>query len=71
MLKCLDELENDPCETFPGNLENGATAGYMSDLGNSPEVFHGEIKQRVYDEQRKFLGNYKTVLDKEEDSIKS
>ena len=38
--------------------------GYGADLGNSPEVFPGKTKRRVYDEQRRFLGNYKTVLGK-------
>ena len=35
-------------------------------MWNAPEVAHGE-KQRVYDEQRLFLGNYKTAPCKEED----
>ena len=39
----------------------------MSDLGDSPEVSPGEIKQRVCDEKGQFLDNYKTVLGKEED----
>ena len=38
----------------------------MSDLGNFPEVSHVEVKQRLYDEQRQFLRNYKTFLRKEE-----
>ena len=65
MLKCIDELGNDPDEKFLGNHENEDTVGYMSDLGTCPEVLHGEIKPRVYDEKRKFVGNYKTVLGKE------
>ena len=48
------------------NLENGEAVGGKSDLGNFHEVFHGETKQRVYDEQRELVGNYKTVLCKEE-----
>ena len=34
----------------------------MSDLRNYPEVSSGKTKQRVYDEQRQFVGNYKTVV---------
>ena len=64
-------LENDNGGTCLCDLENGATVGYMSDLGNCPEVFHGEIKQRVRDEQRQFRGNYKTGLVKEVDLQKN
>ena len=35
-------------------------------MGNYPEVFHVETKQRFYDEQRQILCNYKTALGKEE-----
>ena len=35
-------------------------------MGNCAEVFTGKTKQRVCDEQREFLGNYKTVVGKEE-----
>ena len=38
----------------------------MSDLGKRPEVFHGKTKQRIYDDQRQFLGNYKIAVVKEE-----
>ena len=52
--ECLEEMENDTDETFLGNLENGATIGYMSDLGNSPQVPHGEVLRRVYDDHGSF-----------------
>ena len=52
--KCIEEMENDTDETFLGNLENGATIGYMSDLGNSPQVPHGEVLRRVYDDHGSF-----------------
>ena len=55
-------MENDQDKKFLRNLENGATMGYASDLGNSTERCPGKTKQRVYDEQRRFLGNYKTAL---------
>ena len=61
-IKCLDELGSDAYSNFIRNLENGDTVGYMADLGNFPEVFNGETKRRVYDEQRQFLGNYKTDI---------
>ena len=64
--KCLAERENDPRPKFLGNLENGATTGYMSDLGNCPEVFTDVTKLRVIDEKRQILGNYKTSVGKEE-----
>ena len=67
LLGCLAELGNDPDKKFLRNLEGGDTIGYKSDAGTSLDVFHGKTKQRVYDEQRLFLGNYKTVLGKEED----
>ena len=65
LLRCLAELENDAGKQFLQNLENGATIGYDSDLGNCPEVSHGNTKHRVYEEQRRFLGNYKAGLGKE------
>ena len=65
-IKCLAGLENDTDSNFPGNLENGATVGYMSDLGKYQNVMPGKTKRRVYDAQRKFLGNYKTAIGKEE-----
>ena len=46
------------------NLHIGETIGYNEDLGSRPEVSSGKIKQRVYDDPREFLGNYKTVLGK-------
>ena len=57
---------SDADKKFLRNLENGDTIGCKSDMRNFPEVFPGETKQRVYDEQCLFLGDYKTVLDKEE-----
>ena len=32
----------------------------------SPDVFHGKTKRRVYGEHRRFEDNYKTVLGKED-----
>ena len=58
LLLRLSELENDTGKKFLRNLENGDTVCYKSDCGNSPEAFHGETKQRVWNEQREFLGNY-------------
>ena len=66
LLGCLAELENDPGKKLLRTLENGATIGYKSDMGNCPEGSSGETKQRVYDGQPLFLGNYKTVSGKEE-----
>ena len=51
---------------FLRNLENGATIGYKLELGNFQEFHMAKTKQRAYDEQRECLGNYKTVLFKEE-----
>ena len=65
LISSLAEVENDPDKKFLQNLENSATVGYETDLGNSPRSPPWETKQRVYDEQRRFLGNYKTVLGKE------
>ena len=65
-LSTIADFENDPDKDFLKNLANRATIGYETSLGNSPEVFPDEAKQRVYDDQRSFLGNYKTVLCKEE-----
>ena len=65
-LSAIAELENDPGKIFLQNLHNGATIGYEKDLGSCPEVFPGKTKQRIYDDPREFLGNYKTVLGKEE-----
>ena len=65
-ISSLAELENDADKKFLQNLENGAAIGYETDLWNFPEVFTGKTKRRVYDEQRRFQGNYKTVLGKEE-----
>ena len=45
----------------------GETIGYDKCLGTPPEVFHGKTKQRIYDDQRSFLCNYKTTLGKEEE----
>ena len=39
----------------------------MPDLGNGPGIFPVEIKQRRYDGQGQFLGNYKAGLCKEGD----
>ena len=36
-----------------------ATTAYNEDIGNPPQVFPGETKQRVYDDARDFLINYK------------
>ena len=62
-LSAIAELENDPGEEFIKNLENGGEIGCETDLGNCTEV---KTKQRVYGEQRSFLGNYKTILGKAE-----
>ena len=64
--KCLEGLEKGPDSDLLGNLEIGATTGHMSDLRISPEGIHRRTKRRVYDEQRRFVGNYKTVVGKEE-----
>ena len=64
-LSIIAELENDTDKGFLQNLHKGATIGYSECLGTFPEVFPGKTKQRVYD-RRNFLGNYKTVLGKEE-----
>ena len=53
-ISSLSELENDPDKKFLQNLENGATIGYETDLGNSPGVSPDKTKQRVYGEQRSF-----------------
>ena len=58
----MAELEKGPDKKFLQNLQNGATIGYESDLGSLHEVRPDKTKQRVYDEQRRFLGNYKTAL---------
>ena len=63
--KCLADLGNDRYSKFLGNLENGATIGYMSDLGNCPEVSPCGAKQRVCAEKRQFLRNGKTAIGKE------
>ena len=61
-LSAISELENDSGEVFLQNLHKGATIGYNECLGTCPEVFPGKTKQRVYDDQRNFLGNYKNGL---------
>ena len=66
MLKRLDGLSNDKGKNSLGSLENGATIGYMSDFGDCAEVSDGEMKQRLYDDRMQLLGNYKTVLSKED-----
>ena len=66
LLGRLAELANDADKKFLQNLENGATIWYKSDMWNFPGVFPGATKQRVYDEQRLFLGNSKTAVRKEE-----
>ena len=58
-LSAIAELENDPEKVFLQNIHNGATIGYEKDLGSRPEVFPGETKQRICDDPREFLGNYK------------
>ena len=65
-LSAISELENDPEKEFLQSPHKGATIGYEKCLGACPEVFHGKTKQRVYDDQRSFLCNYKTVVCKEE-----
>ena len=57
LISSLAEVENDPDKKLLKNLENGATIGYETDLGNCPEVAPDKTKQRVYEEQRRFLGN--------------
>ena len=66
LLGCLAELENDPGKKTMRNLGNGDTIVYKSDMGDFPEVFDSKKKHRVYDEQREFLCNCRTVLGKEE-----
>ena len=61
----MGELENDTGKCRLCNLGNGATRGYNKDLGNAPEVPTEATKQRVYDEARDFLRNYKTAICKE------
>ena len=57
----------DPDSNLLGDLAKGSTFGYMSDFGKSPRSPPPyETKQRVYDEQRQFLGNYKDVVVKED-----
>ena len=58
-LSAIAELENDPDKVFLQNLHNGATIGYNECLGSCPEVSPGKIKQRIYDDPREFLCNYK------------
>ena len=65
LLSAIAELENDTGEEFIKSRKRGEI-GYETDLGNFPDVFTGEAKQRVYGEQRSFLVNYKTVIGKEE-----
>ena len=65
-VKWLADLETDSEKDFLGIPMNGATTGYDTDLGNCQDVVHGETKQRVYDNARDFLGNYKTVIGKED-----
>ena len=65
-LSIIEDLEDDPDKEFLKNLHNVETIGYETSLRNCPEVFPGKTKQRVYDDRRSFLGNYKTVLGKEE-----
>ena len=65
LLYRLEELENDAGRKFLQNLDNGDTIGYKSDLGNLPEVFHGE-QNSVSTTNREFLVNYNTVLGEEE-----
>ena len=65
-LSAIAELGNGPGKVSLQNLRNWATIGYEEDLGSCPEVFPGKTKRRIYDDAREFLGNYKTVLGKEE-----
>ena len=66
MLDFPAELEEDPGKNLLRDLENGDTIGYKAELGNCPEVSHVKLKQRVCDAAREFLGDYKTVLGKED-----
>ena len=65
-ITAIAEIENDPGKVFLQNLHNRATIGYEKSLRSRPEVFPVIAKQRVYDDPMGFLGNYKTVLGKEE-----
>ena len=65
-LRIIADLEDGSDKEFLKNLHNGATIDCETSLGNCPEVFPGKTKQSVYDDRRSFLGNYKTVLGKEE-----
>ena len=65
-LSIIGELENDPDKVFLQNLRKGETIGYNECLGTSPICLPWKKKQRFYEDQRNFLGNYKTVLGKEE-----
>ena len=62
----LSELDNGTGRKFLRNLANGDFVGYKADVGNFPGVFHGEIKQMAYGEQREFARSYKTALCKED-----
>ena len=64
-LSIIADLEDDADKEFLKNLHNVETIGYGTSLGNCPEFFPDKTKQRVYADQRSFLGNYKTVLGKE------
>ena len=52
---------NDQAEMFLSNPADGATIGYKEDLVNLTDVPPEATKRRVYDEEREFLGNYKTA----------
>ena len=65
LLIAVAELGNDPRKVSLRNLHNGANIGCKECLGSRPEVSHGKTKQRIYDDPREFLGNYKTALGEE------
>ena len=52
--------------SFLTESPQGETIDYNECLGASSEVFPGKTKQRVYEDQRNPIGNYKTVLGKED-----
>ena len=70
MPSCLSELENDTGKKFPRNLENGDTVCYKPDLGNFHEAPTWGGKTARLRRTEIVLGNYKTVLGKEEASRK-
>ena len=58
-------LENDPDKDPLGSLEKGEAIRYKISM-KMPRSLSRQNKQRIYDEPREFLCNYKTALVREE-----